>query len=70
MGCKRHLLVDTMGLVLLVVVHSARIQDRDGARRLIGRVGNSEFRGKRKSAALAEFAGNCDFATHDMDQPG
>lgn len=31
-GRKRHLLVDTLGLVLLVVVHSAGIQDRDGAR--------------------------------------
>jgi len=31
-GRKRHLLVDTLGLVLLVVVHSASIQDRDGAR--------------------------------------
>ncbi len=31
-GRKRHLLVDTMGLVLLVVVHVASIQDRsDGA---------------------------------------
>ena len=32
MGRKRHLLVDTLGLILHVVVHSAAIQDRDGAR--------------------------------------
>ena len=31
MGRKRHLLVDTLGLILHVVVHSAAIQDRDGA---------------------------------------
>lgn len=31
-GRKRHVLVDTMGLVLAVVVHAANIQDRDGAR--------------------------------------
>ena len=31
-GRKRHILVDTLGLLLLVVVHSAGIQDRDGAR--------------------------------------
>ncbi|MDR3619519.1 MAG: IS5 family transposase [Paludisphaera borealis] len=31
-GIKRHLLVDTLGLVLAVVVHSAGIQDRDGAK--------------------------------------
>jgi putative transposase len=36
-GRKRHLLVDTMGLVLLVVVHAANIQDRDGARLLLDR---------------------------------
>jgi putative transposase len=36
-GRKRHLLVDTMGLVLLVVVHVASIQDRDGARLLLAK---------------------------------
>lgn len=36
-GRKRHLLVDTMGLVLLVVVHGANIQDRDGARLLLAK---------------------------------
>ena len=30
-GSKRHILVDTLGLILVVVVHSAAIQDRDGA---------------------------------------
>jgi Transposase DDE domain len=30
-GRKRHLLVDTLGLLLNVVVHPADIQDRDGA---------------------------------------
>jgi putative transposase len=31
-GRKRHLLVDTLGLLLLVIVHAANIQDRDGAK--------------------------------------
>ena len=31
-GRKRHLLVDTQGLLLEVVVHSASIQDQDGAK--------------------------------------
>ncbi|WP_446425928.1 transposase [Kitasatospora purpeofusca] len=31
-GRKRHLLVDTCGLVLRVVVHSASVQDRAGAK--------------------------------------
>jgi putative transposase len=31
-GRKRHLLVDTLGLLLRVVVHPANVQDREGAR--------------------------------------
>ena len=31
-GRKRHILVDTLGLILVVVVHVANIQDRDGAK--------------------------------------
>jgi len=31
-GRKRHLLVDTLGLILVVVVHAASLQDRQGAR--------------------------------------
>jgi putative transposase len=34
-GRKRHILVDTLGLLLLVVVHLAGIQDRDGARKVL-----------------------------------
>jgi len=32
MGRKRHLVVDTLGFVMAVVVHAASIQDRDGAK--------------------------------------
>jgi putative transposase len=35
MGRKRHLLVDTLGLILHAVVHSAAIQDRDGAKHVL-----------------------------------
>jgi len=31
-GRKRHILVDTLGLLLIVIVHAANIQDRDGAK--------------------------------------
>lgn len=31
-GRKRHILVDTLGLLLFVVVHAANLQDRDGAK--------------------------------------
>jgi putative transposase len=37
-GRKRHLLVDTLGMVLCVVVHTAEIQDRDGARLLFEQI--------------------------------
>ena len=37
-GRKRHLLVDTLGLVWGLLVHSAGIQDRDGARQLLTQV--------------------------------
>lgn len=37
-GRKRHLLVDTLGLLLAVVVTSAAVQDRDGARLLLRRL--------------------------------
>jgi putative transposase len=36
-GTKRHLLVDTMGLLLCVVVHAANLQDRNGAKLVSGR---------------------------------
>jgi transposase len=34
---KRHILVDTLGLLLSVAVHSASIQDRDGVERVLDR---------------------------------
>ena len=34
-GRKRHLLVDTQGLILAVLVHAANIGDREGARLLL-----------------------------------
>jgi putative transposase len=36
-GRKRHILTDTEGLLLQCVVHSAGIQDRDGARLVVDR---------------------------------
>ncbi len=37
-GRKRHILVDTLGLVLAVVVHAANIEDRDGAKLVLERL--------------------------------
>ena len=51
-GIKRHILVDTLGLILKVVVHTAEIQDRDGAR-LCWRKSRSVFRACRRSGPTA-----------------
>ena len=34
-GRKRHLLVDTLGLIWGLIVHGADVQDRDGARLVV-----------------------------------
>lgn len=65
-GRKRHILVDTLGLLLNVVVHSADVQDRDGAplvldrrtRRLfpfIERIfADAGYQGAKAAAAIAK----------------
>ena len=40
-GRKRHILVDTIGLLLIVVVHTANIQDRDGAKLVLEQIKDS-----------------------------
>jgi putative transposase len=40
-GRKRHILVDTTGLLLVVVVTPASVQERDGARLLFARLGGA-----------------------------
>lgn len=37
-GRKRHILGDTIGLLLIVVVHTANIQDRDGAKLVLEQI--------------------------------
>ena len=37
-GRKRHIIVDTIVLLLAVVVHAASIQDRDGAKLVLGKL--------------------------------
>jgi putative transposase len=54
-GRKRHLLVDTLGLILAVVVHSAAVQDRDGAKLLLPALLN--FGWVRKVFADGGYAG-------------
>ena len=57
-GRKRHLLVDTLGLVLLVMVTAADVQDRDGARTLLS-VLATQFRRLRVIWAEAHTRGRC-----------
>ncbi len=40
-GRKRHVLVDTLGLLMTVVVTAASVQDRDGAKLLFSRLGGA-----------------------------
>lgn len=37
-GVKRHIITDTLGLILSVVIHSAAVQDRDGAVAVISKL--------------------------------
>ena len=39
-GIKRHIMVDTLGLLLVIVVHAANIQDRDGAKLVLEKAKN------------------------------
>jgi putative transposase len=43
-GIKRHIIVDAIGMILAVVVHSASIQDRDGAAGVVLRMKEAWFK--------------------------
>ena len=55
-GRKRHILTDTIGLLVAAIVHAADIQDRDGAPRLL-RVMRSAFPWLRHVFADSAYAG-------------
>jgi putative transposase len=55
-GRKRHILVDVLGLLLVVVVHPAHWQDRDGAR-LVLAIAKRHFGRLRWVWADAGYAG-------------
>jgi putative transposase len=56
-GRKRHILVDTLGLILAVVVTAASVQDRDGARSVL-EVCRHQFTRVRLIWADGAYAGN------------
>ena len=49
-GRKRHVVVETLGLVLAVVVHAANVQDYDGAVLVLGVLGRLKRRESRKDS--------------------
>lgn len=63
-GRKRYILTDTLSLLLGVIVHSADVQDRDGAVELLRRtrplfpfveriIGDAGYQGAKMAAAVA-----------------
>ena len=56
MGRKRHIVVDVLGLLLIVMVHSAGIQDRNGAKHVLTRL-ISRFPGLKLVWADGGYAG-------------
>ena len=65
-GRKRHLLVDTLGLILAIVITAASVQDRDGGRKILEQVpeihypelltifADAGYRGRLEDIALRE----------------
>jgi transposase len=72
-GRKRHIVVDTMGLLLLVVITSAGVQDRDGARTLVEKVKMAMpwlalLWGRRRLCGQAGRMGRARRPHHDRDR--
>src|SRR5262245_34020745 len=55
-GRKRHIVVDTLGLILAVVVHPANVQDYDGAVLVLGLLGQLQTRFHRLKVIFADSA--------------
>lgn len=57
-GRKRHLVVDTLGLLLAVLVHPANVQDRDGAGPVVERALN-KYPTVKKLYVDSAYSGRC-----------
>ncbi len=55
-GRKRHIVVDTLGLILALVVHPADVQDQDGAVLVLGILGRLKERFHRLKVIFADSA--------------
>lgn len=80
-GRKRHLLVDTLGLIMTAKVTTADIQDRDGARLLLKRLPgtakclrkiwvDAAYRGKLVDWVASRFKFKLEVVVKDKGQPG
>jgi putative transposase len=80
-GRKRHILVDTMGLLITVVVHSAGIQDRDGGILVLERIKNifsrliliwadGGYRGRFVEQAYSSFKRKIEIVEKEPEQKG
>jgi putative transposase len=68
-GRKRHLIVDTLGLLLTVLVHSAGIQDPTGARQVIRKLSLKHIKLKKLGGDGRYVGKLIDWAkvTHDLE---
>jgi putative transposase len=64
-GRKRHILVDTLGLVITVLVTAANVQDRDGARSLLAFL-RDQFTRLRLIWADSAYAGELEAWVHSL----
>lgn len=65
-GRKRHIIVDTLGNLVEVVVHAASIQDRDGAMLVLYKVGSSFKMHIKKVWADGAYNGALDVWVHEQ----
>ena len=63
-GRKRHIVVDTLGLILAVVVHPANVQDYDGAVQVLGLLDRLKDRFRRLKVIFADSA----YGRNDLPQ--
>lgn len=56
-GRKRHIITDTVGNLLEIVVHAANIQDRDGAKLVLNKLGEATKAGLQKIWADGGYRG-------------
>jgi putative transposase len=56
-GRKRHILLDTLGLLMVVIVTSANVSDREGLRQLLTTYFSDGFKRLRKLWVDADYRG-------------